>query len=283
MKSDFVDEFTDENEALKRPRGEIETFATKLAEYRKEIEKVENYAEKSYKPTVDLYADGMASPSEVRGGMKKAARLLENLNELRSELFEHRPDRERVETTEEFKVENGFELMHPHMRSYGQESASEAVIAHLSYGEMVPEKIETDTMPGKDLQDRYEKLRERHEELGDDISMYRGEFLNETLDTTVSSIQLSMMDSEEVAKIEQEFENAVREERMKNPSDRYLGYTESDNGTESFEEARQSVRENTPRDKLPNEGLSKEEIEENSRSIEEALERIEERDDRGVY
>lgn len=77
-------------------------------------------------------------------------------------------------------------------------------------------------------------------------------------------------------------EASVRRDWVReNPSDSYIGYFESEEGTSDIEVVRERLKSREPRNSVEHSGPSEEELEQRRKRIEEARERVCERDPRG--
>ena len=276
-----------------------EEFATALAELYQKADELEE-AKTEYTSIIDGYTEGAVTPTEAKDAVYELAQefnqMDEKLGEVRSYLRNNisAVSTEDEELTDEIfgmnkelgdeLTERGFEVITRFPGSGYAESATENEIAYQTFTEEygVPE-LQDDMTRGEQLIELVGRVDRKIERIEDEVAAHRREFLFENLDTTFSGAKLDAGEGYQRASINQDLERRKAAEIRENPRDVYLGGFEPGEGTESLEEARKQVRENPPRGKAENTGPTEEDIEENNESIRESLERIEEREDRGIY
>ena len=167
--------------------------------------------------------------------------------------------------------------------SAAAEYATDLELAYQSFVEAAeaPEFLEKEDTRGEQIDEIISYIEDRLEDVEDDAGKYEAKFLHENLQT-ISEAYWEIQDGYARASLNQQAERQKAEEIRVNPRDIYIGGFESDEGVEDLEAKRKEIRENIPPGKRPNAGPSDEEIEENNESIQESLERIEEREDRGI-
>jgi len=177
----------------------------------------------------------------------------------------------------------GFEIPISLGGSSAAEYASDFELAYQSFIETAksPEFLDDNDTRGEQISGIISYMDEKLDEVQKDARRYEMEFLHDNL-KTISSAFLDIQDGYVRASLDQQAEKQKAEEIRANPRDIYIGGSESDEGVEDLEAKRKEIRDNIPPGKRPIEGPSEEEIEQNNQSIKESLERIKNREDRGI-
>lgn len=277
----------------------IEDYGFELGQLYSELQELEGDKE-NYTDVVDAYRQGQISPDRME---KAVYEMAEEFDEFADEVRDAKMVSSKAvdsfgtagdevpddlewgdEQLGERLVEEGFELLTSFPGTGYEGSATENELAYQSFIEAAeePDFINDELTRGEQLNQIISFLDQKLEDIREEVREYGGEFLYENLGTTISGAYLDIQDGYVEASMEQEIENRKAEEIRKNPRDIYIGGFESEEGTESLEEARRQVREQVPRGKLPNEGPTEEEVQENSERIENKREQVRNREDRGI-
>lgn len=251
----------------------------------------------NYTDLVDQYKRGQVSPERMEDAVFDMAGLanewneeLRDLNEVKRALnfFRTRSEEEDYERINQELGEElesrGFEVPKRMAGSSYEISATENEIAHQCFIEEAGElnQVDDSMSAGEKLYTIIDTIDNEVKEILEETRKYEMEFLVKNLDKTVSGAELDLKDGYVRASIDQHMENQKAEEIRANPRDIYLGGFESEEGIKDLNVARKKVREKVPRGKVPNEGPTEEEIEENNRRIQEKLEEVRNRSDRGI-
>lgn len=277
----------------------LEDYGFELGQLYNELKELEENKEE-YTDAVDAYRRGAISPDRME---KAVYEMAESVDELADEVRDAKTIINRAvgnfrtagdQVPDNFEggdkklgyrlVQEGFEVLTSFPGANYESSATENELAYHSFVEAAgePDFINDELTKGEQLEQIVSFLDQKLEHIRDEARKYEDEFLHENLGKTISGAYLDIQDGYVEASQQQEIEKRKAEEVRKNPRDIYLGGLESDEGTDSLEEAREKIREKTPRGKLPNEGPSDEEVQENNEKIDKKREEVRNREDRGI-
>lgn len=257
----------------------VDQYVIELAGYHETVQVLSSISQ-DYISAVDSYQEGVRTEAEMKKAVEAVAGKVNEAQSQEMRLMMREMNFPHLETEEEIKGLKDFELIESGPVSESYESvATEAELAYHRL-EQLTEDLEVDNSGTRieQIKSLETDLKEASSDLKDNILNYKADFLEETLGTSVAGEMDEGRDNTEIAAMNRISDMRGRKRVMRNPNDLYLGWAEGE-AIEDWERAREKVREKTPRGKGENEGLTDEELERNNEAIDEAKERIQDKDE----